>query len=77
MMREAMDSLGLLDEDLNYKKTADDFKPKKGEPCVLDKIITMRFSHYKDRCVETINKVLEKRRTIKERQRNMSLRLQH
>ena len=57
--------------------TVEDFKPKIGEPKVLDKIVTMRYNHYRDRCIETINRVLDKRRVIKERQRNMSLRLQH
>lgn len=32
MMRDAMNQLGLEDEDLDYRKNLDDFKPKKGEP---------------------------------------------
>ena len=77
MMRDSMNQLGLEDEDLDYKKSLEDFKPKKGEPAQLDKIVTMRYNHYRDRCIETINRVLEKRRTIKERQKNMSMRLSH
>jgi hypothetical protein len=32
MMRDSMNQLGLEDEDLDYKKCLEDFKPKKGEP---------------------------------------------
>lgn len=67
MMRDSMNQLGLEDDDLDYRKTIDDFKPKKGEPAQLDKIVTMRYNHYRDRCIETINRVLEKRRVIKDR----------
>jgi hypothetical protein len=67
MMRDAMNQLGLEDNDLDYSKCVEDFKPKKGEAPCLDKIVTMRYNHYRDRCIETINRVLDKRRTIKER----------
>ena len=59
--------MGLEDDDLDYSKSLEDFKPKKGEPVCLEKIVTMRYNHYRDRCIETINRVLEKRRAIKER----------
>jgi len=32
MMRESMDQLGMVEDDLDYRKSMDDFYPKKGEP---------------------------------------------
>ena len=69
---DAMIQLGLERDDLDTEKTIEDFMPNKSHQPILDQVVKLRFRHYQKRLVETINKVIEKRKLIKQRQHNLS-----
>jgi len=58
-MTEAMRNLGLIKEDLNCKKTRDDF------PSEDTRITELHFNYYQNRLLETINSLLIERKKVK------------
>lgn len=71
-MVKAMGTLGLVKADLNNSKRLDDFAfdfTKNGDRLPVEgKIIELRFKHYQQKMMERINRVLDVRRCIIEKE---------
>ena len=58
-MAEAMLNLGLVKEDIDTKKTRNDF------PAEDVRVTELQFQYYQKRMVETINSLLQERRKVR------------
>ena len=71
-MVKAMGTLGLVKADLNNSKRLDDFAfdfTKNGDRLPVEgKVIELRFKHYQQKMMERINRVLDVRRRIIEKE---------
>lgn len=67
-MKQAMERLGLVNDDLNNMKRMDDFAfdyDKNGDRLPADnKIVEMRFKHYQRKMMERINRVVAERKVV-------------
>ena len=73
-MQQAMKNLGFEKEDLDPKKTLEDFMYSSkiaGQPMSPseydENVVDLRFRHYQQRLMDRINKVIQERKSIKNR----------